>query len=110
MTRWRRFWRALDEARFVVRALLLVKLVALILYVWFCTSNLFRVIDTAMAANSAAAWTNLVAILGAITTFCGVTIPVLSNMYLKAWTDYRQSGTDWQQVEGRAAADMGASP
>lgn len=99
MNWWQVFWRSMDEARLTVRILLTVKLAALILYVWFCTSNLFRVIDVAMAANSDAAWTNLVAILGAITTFCGVTIPVLSKMYLQAWTDFRQSGTDWTTVE-----------
>lgn len=95
MNRWQFFWRSLDEARLIVRILLMVKLAALIAYVWFCTSNLYRVIDTAMTENGDAAWTNLAAILGAITTFCGVTIPVLSKMYLEAWKDYRGSGIDW---------------
>ena len=91
MNWWQIMWRSHDEARLTVRLMLTVKLIALILYVWFCTSNLFRVVDSAMAQNSDAAWTNLTAILGAITTFCGITIPVLSKMYLEAWQDYRQS-------------------
>ena len=105
MSLWRRMWRAIDEARLIVRIMLAVKLTALVCYVWFCTSNLFRVIDAAMAANGEAAWTNLAAILGAITTFCGITIPVLSNMYLKAWKDYRESGTNWQNIEARATVE-----
>jgi hypothetical protein len=84
-------WRSHDEARLTVRLMLSIKLAALIMYVWFCTSNLFRVVDAAMLQNNEAAWTNLTAILGAITTFCGITIPVLSKMYLQAWQDYRQS-------------------
>ena len=101
MNSWQIFWRSMDEARMSVRIMLMIKLVALIAYVWFCTSNLFRIVDSAMDANGEALWTNLTAILGAITTFCGITIPVLSKMYLEAWKDYRNSGTDWQNVEAR---------
>ena len=91
MNWWQIMWRSHDEARLTVRFMLAVKLAALISYVYFCTSSLFRVIDAAMAQNGEAAWTNLAAILGAITTFCGITIPVLSKMYLQAWQDYRGS-------------------
>ena len=91
MNKWQLFWRSMDEARITVRLFLAVKLVAVIAYVWYCTSNLFRVIDMAMADNGDAAWTNLAAILGAITTFCGVTIPVLAKMYKDSWLDYRNS-------------------
>jgi len=91
MNWWQIMWRSHDEARLTVRLMLTIKLIALILYVWFCTSNLFRIVDSAMDNNGDAAWTNLTAILGAITAFCGITIPVLSKMYLKAWEDYRQS-------------------
>lgn len=99
---WRRFWRGLDEARLIVRVMLIAKFSALVAYVFVATRSFHGVIMDAMAGGDD--WTELAAILAACTTFYGVTIPVLANMYLKAWTDYRQSGTDWQQIEVDAVA------
>lgn len=99
MSRWRGFWRALDEARFSVRVMVLAKFVGLVGYIYLVTDKFFDVIETANAANGDAQWTNLAAVLGAVTAFASITIPVLSSMYLKAWADYRGSGTDWHAIE-----------
>jgi hypothetical protein len=98
VNRWQTFWRSLDEARFIVRAMLIAKFVALVVYVFSATRSFHGVIVDALAQGQAADWAQLVPVLTAVTAFYGVTIPVLSNMYLKAWHDYRQSGTDWDAV------------
>ncbi len=90
---WQTFWRSVDEARLTVRIFMISKLGFLATYVWFVTNELFAVIDKAMASNGDAAWQNLTAILGAVTAFAGVTIPMLSKMYLEAWHDYRGSSS-----------------
>jgi len=99
VNRWQFFWRSLDEARLVVRVMLLAKFVALVAYVFAATRAFHGVITEAMGQGAEFDWAQMVPILTAVTAFYGVTIPVLSNMYLKAWQDYRQSGTDWAAVE-----------
>lgn len=91
MNKWQIFWRSVDEARLFVRFFIFAKLILLGTYVWFVSSKLFSVIDLAMVQNSEAAWGNLTAILGAITAFCAVTVPMLSKLYMAAWHDYRNS-------------------
>ncbi len=93
MNKWQIFWRSIDEARLFVRVAIYAKLIMLGSYVWFVSSKLFDVIDVAMAQNSEAVWTNLTAILTAITAFCAVTVPMLSKLYISAWTDYRNSNS-----------------
>lgn len=105
LNRWQVAWRSVDEARLVVRLMLLAKFAALVAYVFYGTTSYHGFIDAALAQSAAAgsSWGDLVPVLGAITAFYSITIPVLSKMYLDAWKDYRQSGVDWQNVEARAA-------
>jgi hypothetical protein len=90
----------MDEARLFVRVFIAAKLILLGTYVWFVSSKLFSVVDAAMAQNSEAVWTNLTAILAAITAFCAVTVPMLSKLYMAAWTDYRNSESVLYNEEG----------
>ncbi len=100
MNKWQIFWRSMDEARLFVRVFIAAKLILLGTYVWFVSSKLFSVVDAAMAQNSEAVWTNLTAILAAITAFCAVTVPMLSKLYMAAWTDYRNSESVLYNEEG----------
>ena len=102
LNRWQVFWKSLDEARFVVRTMLLLIFVGVVSYVWFVTHRLFGIISMAMEAETQAGgqgvWTNLAVILAAVTAFAGVTIPVLVGMFKQVWDDYRSSGTDWSKL------------
>ena len=105
LNRWQVVWRSIDEARLIVRLMLVAKFAALVAYVFYGTTSYHGFIDEALAQSEAGGtnWGELVPVLAAITAFYSITIPVLSKMYLDAWKDYRQSGTDWQNVEARAA-------
>lgn len=105
LNRWQVLWRSIDEARLIVRVMLLAKFSALVAYVFYGTTSYHGFIDEALAqaATGGTNWGELVPVLAAITAFYSITIPVLSKMYLDAWKDYRQSGVDWQNVEARAA-------
>lgn len=102
---WRRFWRAVDEARLMPRGMVIAAFVALVAYVFFGTTNYHRFIAGALVQSAAgqATWSELVPVLGAITAFYSITIPVLSKLFLDMWKDYRQSGVDWERIEARAA-------
>lgn len=95
---WQIFWRSIDEARLVVRIMLAAIFAAVVFYVWFVTRGLFGIIHDALMQENANAWTNLAVILTAVTSFSGVTIPVLVGMFKAVWEDYRSSGVNWDSV------------
>lgn len=87
------------------RAMVTASFVALVFYVFYGTTNYHRFIAGALVQSAAgqATWSELVPVLGAITAFYSITIPVLSKLFLDMWKDYRQSGTDWAHIEARFA-------
>ena len=96
MNNWQIFWRSIDEARLIVRLMVFIKLTLVAGYIFMVTVGLFDMVEAAMTKNMD--FSQLAAVLGTITAFAGVTIPILANMYRDVWKDYRQSGTDWKQV------------
>lgn len=109
MTKWQRFWRGVDEARLMVRVMVVLKFAALVGYVFYGTQHYHAIVAGALVQTAAkqATFGELTPVLAAVTAFYSLTIPMLSKMYLDAWKDYRQSGTDWTHVE--AKAEVGAA-
>jgi hypothetical protein len=105
LTHWQRFWRAFDEARLMVRVMVVAKFLALVTYVFYGTQHYHQIVAGALVQTAAkqATFGELTPVLAAVTAFYSLTIPMLSKMYLEAWKDYRQSGTDWTHVEAKAA-------
>lgn len=105
LTFWQRFWRSVDEARLMPRFMVIAAFGALVGYVFLGTSHFHAVINGALVQSAAqqATWSELTPVLAAVTSFYGVTFPILSRLFLDMWKDYRQSGTDWTHVEAKAA-------
>lgn len=97
LTRWQWAWSNIDSARIVVRLMLFLKFGALVSYVFLVTNAFFRIVTQAMGKDNPD-WAQLVPVLGAVTAFAGVTIPVLVALYRDVWKDYRESGTDWKAL------------
>lgn len=105
LNRWQQIWRAVDEARLMPRFMVLAAFAALVGYVFLGTSHFHAVINGALVQSAAqqATWSELTPVLAAVTSFYGITFPILSRLFLDMWKDYRQSGTDWTHVEAKAA-------
>lgn len=99
LNRWQLVWKSLDEARIVVRVMVLLIFAAVIAYIGYVTHFVFEIVRAALEQGPNGGWSNLAVVLGAITSFAGVTIPVLASMFKSIWTDYRRSGTDWYALE-----------
>lgn len=95
MNKWQTFWRSMDEARLIVRVILILGLYALFQYIWFVTDSFFGIVSTAQASGSDASWAQLVPVLTAVTAFVVGNLKIIVDLVTKAWLDYRQSGTDW---------------
>lgn len=87
------------------RIMVLAAFGSLVAYVFLGTSHFHQVINGALVQSAAqqATWSELTPVLAAVTSFYGVTFPILSRLFLDMWKDYRQSGIDWTHVEAKAA-------
>lgn len=100
MNRWQTFWKSMDEARIIVRVILIAGMWALLAYIWFVTGKFFGIVDTAQLQGDNVDWAQLVPVLTATTAFVGVTLKIIVDLVTKVWLDYRQSGTDWDKEDG----------
>ena len=99
MNWWQIVWRSIDEARIMVRFMVLAKLALFAGYTYMVTQDLFDMIEYAMEKNLDLG--QMVSVITAITAFAGVTIPILANMVKDVWKDYRGSGIDWSGKGGK---------
>lgn len=97
MNRWQILWRSIDEARIVVRAILIFGLWGLFQYIWFVTDRFFAIVSTAQSQGDDASWAQLVPVLTAVTAFVVGNLKIIVDLVTKAWLDYRKSGTDWNR-------------
>lgn len=99
MNNWDKFWRGMDRARLLVRAILVVGLFGLFQYIWFVTDQFFEIISTSQAQGASVQWAQLVPLLSAVTAFVVGNLKIIVDLVTKAWLDYRQSGTDWEEID-----------
>ena len=99
LNRWQRFWFNVDQARLVVRGLLIFGLFGLFQYIWFVTDKFFDIIATTQAAGNDAGWAQLVPVLTAVTAFVVGNLKIIVDFVTKIWLDFRQSGTDWKNID-----------
>ena len=100
MNRWQKFWMNVDDARLVVRILLVVGFYGLFRYIWFVTDKFFDIVATAQASGSDASWAQLVPVLAAVTAFVVGNLKIIVDFVTKVWLDFRQSGTKWEKDDG----------
>lgn len=97
LNRWQKFWKGVDEARLVVRILLVIGFFSLFQYIWFVTAGFFSIVAFAQSAGDDAGWAQLVPVLTAVTAFVVGNLKIIVDFVTKVWLDYRNSGTDWEQ-------------
>ncbi len=100
MNRWQTIWKSIDEARLIVRIILVAGLYGLFRYIWFVTDQFFGIVATSQGQGSTANWAQLVPILTAVTAFVVGNLKIIVDLVTKIWLDYRQSGTDWTDKAG----------
>jgi hypothetical protein len=112
LNRWQLIWRSIDEARLMPRLMVTTSFFALVGYVFYGTQHYHAVVNGALVQSAAgqATFGELTPVLGAVTAFYAITIPVLSRLFLDMWKDYRQSGTDWTHVEVKAEVGAANAP